>query len=252
MPYNACSDGNVRLDPSKALGRTRDRLMNLFAITFLLVIAPAAIDCRAQTAPAKDPTAQEILTLNRAVVVVTTFDKQDRPLLQGSGFFIRTDCIVTNMHVIKEADHIRITTFDGQISTVLSVFAANDKDDLALLKVDRSSTDSRLELEDLAPVEGQRIIVVSNPQGSHWKITRGQIGLLWEFGGNSSRIQISAPIFPGSSGGPVINEQGRVVGVVAMHIPSDTDLNFAVPVESLRALMNISAGLASNRGAAQH
>jgi S1-C subfamily serine protease len=251
VTYHARSDRNARLDLMVALGRTRHRLTNLFAIAFLLVIASHATEGRAQTAPAKGPTAEEILTLNRAVVIVTTFDKQDRPLLQGSGFFIGKDCIVTNMHVIREAEHIRITTFEGQTRTVLSVLAANDKDDLALLKVDRSSTDNRLELEDLAPVEGQQIIVVSNPQGSYWKITRGQVGLLWEFGGNSSRIQISAPIFPGSSGGPVVNEQGRVVGVVAMHIPSDTDLNFAVPVESLKALMNISTTFASNRGAAQ-
>lgn len=150
------------------------------------------------------------------------------------------------MHVIKDAGQIRITTFAGKTSTIQSVIATNEKDDLALLKVERYESDDILELERATPVEGETILVLSNPQGSPWKVTRGRMGLLWAFGGFSGRLQISATISPGSSGGPVLNEQGRVVGIAAMHIPSEEDLNFAVPVESLKALLQSSTNLSTN------
>lgn len=223
--------------------RTLHRLKSLLTIVFLFTSASLVA---AQTPAAEKPSPEEISVLKRAVVIVTTFDRQGKPLLQGSGFFIKTDCIVTNMHVIKDAGHIRITTFDGKTSTVQNVIAANEKADLALLQMKNSLTDAILQLEDTAPVEGEAIIVLSNPQGSPWKITRGRVGPLWEFAGTSSRIQITAAIFPGSSGGPVVNEQGRVIGVAAMHLDSAEDLNFAVPAESLKALQ-ASTSVATNR-----
>lgn len=224
--------------------RTRRRLNTLLTIVFLFASASLV---GAQTSAAEKPSAEKLSELKRAVVIVTTFDKQDKPLLQGSGFFIKTDCIVTNLHVIKDAGHIRIKTFAGKTSTVQNVIAADEKDDLALLQTEGSLSDSILQLEDAPPVEGDAIVVLSNPQGSPWKVTRGRVGLLWEFGGSSGRIQITAEILPGSSGGPVVNEQGRVVGVAAMHIPSAEDLNFAVPTESLKALLQVSTSSASNR-----
>jgi len=240
---------NTRADRNARSDRTLLRLKSLLAVALLLTSASLAA---AQAPAAEKNSAEKISELKRAVVIVTTFDQQDKPLLQGSGFFIKTDCIVTNMHVIKNAVHIRITTLAGKTSAVQSVIAADEKNDLALLRVESSPNDNILTLEEVAPVEGEAIVVVSNPQGSPWKVTRGQVGLLWEFGGSSGRIQISASILPGSSGGPVVNEQGRVVGVAAMHIPSTEDLNFAVPAESLKALLHVSTSFASNRTAAPH
>ncbi len=214
---------------------------------FLALLAtPSSIVSAQASDPTNSPT-ENLSALRRAVVIVTTFDEQDKPLLQGSGFFVKADCVVTNLHVIADAARVRITTFAGKTTLVQSVLARNDKDDLALLQVDASAANEILELEETAPVEGESITVLSNPRGSPWTITHGQIGLLWAFGGFSGRIQISAAIFPGSSGAPVINEKGKVIGVAAMHIQGDKDLNFAVPAESLRSLLDNSTNLASSR-----
>jgi S1-C subfamily serine protease len=240
---------NSRSDRNTGSKRTLRSLNTLLTIALLFTCSSRGQDCAAQTPAVETPSLEKLSALKRAVVIVTTFDLQNKPLLQGSGFFISRDCIVTNMHVIKGAEHIRITTFDRKVSSVQKVIAANEKDDLALLLVENTLTNDILELENSAAVEGDKVVVLGNPQGSPWKITRGQVGLLWAFGDTSGRIQITASILPGSSGGPVVNGQGRVVGVAAMHIPSADDLNFAVPAENLRSLLRDSPRFASNRRA---
>lgn len=191
----------------------------------------------AQTAlPGKSD--EKIALLRRAVVIITTLDEQGRPLLQGSGFFIAADRIVTNMHVIKDAELIRIETFNGHTYTVQRVIAVDEREDLALLQMDGPFADATfLQLAGAAPVEGEAIVVVSNPRGTQWKLTQGRVGPIWKFKGVGKRVQITAAILPGSSGGPVVNKKGHVVGVAVMHLESSTDkLNFAVPVGSLKAL----------------
>lgn len=168
---------------------------------------------------------------------MTTYDDQGKPLLQGSGFFIDSGEVATNFHVIKNASQIRIETFNRTISTVKTILATDEKSDLALMQVDSPSPQlTILAMKTTAPAEGEAIMVISNPQGSHWKVTRGSIGLLWEFQGLGERLQITAAISPGSSGGPVLNARGEVIGIAAMYFNSVEDLNFAVPVARLQAL----------------
>lgn len=168
---------------------------------------------------------------------MTTYDDRGKPLLQGSGFFIDSGEVATNFHVIKNASQIRIETFNRTISTVKTILATDEKSDLALMQVDSPSPQlTILAMKTTAPAEGEAIMVISNPQGSHWKVTRGSIGLLWEFQGLGERLQITAAISPGSSGGPVLNARGEVIGIAAMYFNSVEDLNFAVPVARLQAL----------------
>lgn len=200
---------------------------------FILAFAPLVT---AQTAFTKT-SPEKIGLLKRAVVIVTTLDREGNPLLQGSGFFIAADRIVTNLHVIRDAGLIRIEMFNGHTSTVHNVVAVNEREDLALLQMEAPNADAGiLQLADSAPVEGEAIELMSNPRGSQWKLTSGQVGPVWKFKGTGNRIQITASILPGSSGGPVVNKEGHVVGIAVMHLPSIDDLNFAVPAESLKAL----------------
>jgi S1-C subfamily serine protease len=193
---------------------------------------------------------EKIASFKRAVVIVTTYDDQGKPLLQGSGFFITPDRIVTNLHVISHASEIRIKTFAGKTFTVQTIIATDGSSDLALLQIDASCLNATtLEVEDESPIEGESIIVLSNPQGSHWKVTHGRVGRIWQFEGIGKRMQITADIFPGSSGGPVLNEQGQVIGIAVMHMAGAVDLNFAVPAERLKTLQ-ASASVANNRAAA--
>lgn len=181
---------------------------------------------------------QELVTqVKRAVVVITAYDAQGKALQQGSGFFIANDRIVTNLHVVRPASKIKIQTFNGLTVPVESIVAEDDKSDLALLRIDSLCPGTTtLPIQELGALEGEKVMVISNPRGSLWKVTTGQVGASWDFEHLGTRMQITASIRPGSSGGPVVNLQGHVVGVAVMHIEGADNMDFAVPAGRLVSL----------------
>jgi S1-C subfamily serine protease len=188
----------------------------------------------------------QIKSLKRAVVIVTTYDDCGKPLLQGSGFFVAPDRVVTNLHVISRASQIRVTTFAGKTFNVQTIVATDERSDLAILHLDGPHSEAILPLMPVIPAEGESIILLSNPQGSHWKVAQGRVGKIWQFENIGTRMQITAGVFPGSSGGPVLNQQGQVVAIAVMRMDSADDLNFAVPADSLK-ILQASASIAGNR-----
>lgn len=188
-------------------------------------------------ANAQQPPQELVAQLKKAVVVVTTQDAEGRTLLQGSGFFIAADRIVTNLHVVRAAHDIRIQTFNGETIVVDSIVATDPSGDLALLRINRpASGTTTLQVEELGALEGDNVLVISNPRAARWKVTAGQVGASWNFEDLGTRMQITASVAPGSSGGPVVNLRGHVVGVAVMHIEGADDINLAVPAERLTSL----------------
>jgi hypothetical protein len=100
------------------------------------LFAAVVVCFAASLVTAHDPFTEKMASLKRAVVIVTTYDDHGCPFLQGSGFFIASDRIVTNLHVISHASEIRIKTFAGKTFTVQAVLATDGDADLALLKMD--------------------------------------------------------------------------------------------------------------------
>jgi len=202
----------------------------LFSLS--LVLLTIAISSLAQSPP------QELVSeVKRAVVVVTTYDKTGHPLKQGSGFFISADQLVTNFHVVDDSAEIRVKTFSGEVALVRSIVASDRQADLAILKIATPCHDTTsLEVADITPAEGESLIVVSNPKGNDWKVTAGRVGTTWNFEHLGSRMQITASLAPGSSGGPVVNLKGHVIGIAVMHTGSADDLDFAVPADRLKDL----------------
>ena len=205
--------------------------------SLLLLAILSCVSVAAQT-----PSSEVVARAKRAVVLITTYDNHGKPQKQGSGFFLTPERVVTNLHVINSASEIRISTFTGRKIFVDSVLAIDKVSDLALLQLNAPCSDvATLGLEDAEPLEGDSVIVVSNPLGSHWQVTVGEVGAIWDFFDIGKRMQITADLLPGSSGGPVLNLQGRVIGIAAMHTGSGDDLNFAVPAERLKALQTTAA-----------
>jgi S1-C subfamily serine protease len=171
----------------------------------------------------------------------------------GSGFVIDLEGhIVTNRHVIVDADEVRVTFTDGAAYQA-EVLGADPYSDIAVLRVDRPA-------EELTPVElgnsdellvGQRVIAIGNPFGLAGSMTVGIIsalgrtlpGDLLETGGafnNPQIIQTDAAINPGNSGGPLLDSHGRVIGVntaIRSQTGANTGVGFAVPVNTIKRVV---------------
>lgn len=158
-------------------------------------------------------------------------------LRTGTGFAIDTHTLVTNKHVIEDTKRLEVTTYDGKVISVTaaSVTAAAD---LAIVTVEEGlGSFSVLATED--PEEGDAISVVGYPQGGILTTVTGVItGTTSDPLGASlgTILTTSAPVEPGSSGSPVLNEEGAVVGVI--YAKGDDEESYMIPVSVLRALLD--------------
>lgn len=183
--------------------------------------------------------------------IVKVLIKTHRGTSQGSGFAIGPDLIVTNYHVVRGAQAGRVKLpADGRLFVVKSLVIANSRLDLAVLRVTGLKL-RPLPLGDSNAIRpGDEIFVISAPRGLEGTVSTGTASLSKELKGRRL-LQFSAPISPGSSGGPLLNDQGQVVGVVTFLIKGGQNLNFAVPVSALLPMMakaGIQAGSSTGGG----
>ncbi len=173
-----------------------------------------------------------------SIVLLVMEDKNNQPISLGSGFFISDNIIVTNAHVIEGAanGYAKLVNSKSKID-ILGFSAIDEIHDLVLLEVTNSKT-TKLKLgnSDLLEV-GENIYAVGNPQGLEGTFSEGIISSIRNFDGHSI-IQITAPISPGSSGGPLLNSKGEVIGIAFASFKSGQNLNFAIPVKYLYDLLN--------------
>ncbi|HXD31667.1 MAG TPA: tetratricopeptide repeat protein [Pyrinomonadaceae bacterium] len=172
-----------------------------------------------------------------SAVAIQTFDSHGDPLSRGSGFFIDTDRVVTNRHVIEGAVRAEIHSSTGTVYPVKGVLAVDAEGDLALLKVDAPPGVARpLSLDRTSPQEGESVVVIGNPFGLEGSVSNGIVSAVRDIPTFGRIIQITAPISPGSSGSPVVNMQGQVLGVATLQITGGQSINFAIPAERISQL----------------
>ncbi|MCX7770755.1 MAG: S1C family serine protease [Proteobacteria bacterium] len=163
----------------------------------------------------------------------------------GTGFFLKeSGLILTNLHVISKATDINIKGGDGRIYTPESVNFVDSTNDLALIKVKEKNLPGGLKLGDPNNVEeGDRVFVIGNPAGFELSLSEGIVSgkrnidpLTKE---SRETIQITAPISPGSSGSPVFNKRGKVIGVASLGSKGEIqNINFA---STIKPVMNYMA-----------
>ena len=174
-----------------------------------------------------------------SVVMLEMRDDKNRPIALGSGFFVRPDVVVTNYHVIEGAsDGFAKIVGETSIYHIEGVVGIDKAKDLALLKLTGVSG-KPLILADISKIEvGQEVFALGNPKGLEGTISPGIIsGSSLRQVENENLIQITAPISPGSSGGPVVNKRGEVIGVAVASLKDGQNLNFAVPSSYLALLL---------------
>ncbi|MEM4724044.1 MAG: trypsin-like peptidase domain-containing protein [Candidatus Hadarchaeum sp.] len=170
----------------------------------------------------------------------------------GSGFVIdKEGHIVTNNHVVENAEDVQVTFHDGT-AVHAKVIGTDPDSDLAVIKVDVPADMLHpVELGDSDQLEvGQRAIALGNPFGLRGTLTTGIISALGRslpLGRASvvigarftipELIQTDAAINPGNSGGPLLDSQGRVIGVNTAYNPSTSGIGFAVPVNTVKRVV---------------
>ncbi|MGZ8844733.1 MAG: trypsin-like peptidase domain-containing protein [Pyrinomonadaceae bacterium] len=203
----------------------------LAAFTFFVFLCPG-LPARAQ-----DQLPELVRRIKPSAVAIETFDARGEKLSRGSGFFIDTDRVVTNRHVIDGAYRAEVHSISGSRYQVKTVLAVDAEADVALLKVDAPPHLVRpLPLDRTSPQEGESIVVIGNPFGLEGSVTNGIVSAVRDIPGFGRIIQITAPISPGSSGSPVVNMQGQVIGVATLQITGGQSVNFAIPSERIAQL----------------
>jgi len=169
-------------------------------------------------------------------------DVNGQPISLGSGFFVGDGVVVTNHHVIEGASAGRAKLIGTETTyEVNGVIGRDEVADLVLLKV--SAKAPPLELGDSQQLAiGDDVYVVGNPKGLEGTFSQGIVSGIRSVG-SETLLQITAPISPGSSGGPVVDSQGRVVGIAVATFKEGQNLNFAVPVSYLKALVGEASSL---------
>ena len=153
----------------------------------------------------------------------------------GSGFFISDSIIATNFHVIKGATKVFCYSNNSSIKYEIEDYLAIDKSiDLILLKVSILRK-IPIKIATTSILPGQKVYVIGSPVGLQATMSDGIVSGIREFKGQYL-IQITAPISPGSSGGPVLNTKGEVIGVSVGQMQDGQNLNFAIPINYLKKL----------------
>ena len=181
---------------------------------------------------------------NGSIVSIVMSDKDGHPLAQGSGFLVsKNGHVVTNYHVIKSGTSAVVKLPDGAFFAVDGVLASNKDRDVAIIKA--HGNDFRtLTLGDSNRLQvGEEVVAIGNPLSLESTVSNGIVSAIRtveDEGGKS--VQITAPISPGSSGGPLFNMAGEVVGITTSHLIGGQNLNFAIPINDAKPLL---AGRAS-------
>lgn len=210
---------------------------NLNFLLLFLIVSHAA---------AQDALPELVRRIKPSVVAIVTYDAKGEKLSRGSGFFTAPDRVVTNRHVLEGAYKAEIHTVNELAYSVKGVLAVDGEGDIALLQVEiPPGVASPLTVVRTSPQEGESIVVIGNPLGLEGSISNGIVSAVRDIPNFGRIIQITAPISQGSSGSPVINMRGEVVGVATLQLTDGQSLNFAVPsdrVVQLQAGQNRTLG----------
>lgn len=178
-----------------------------------------------------------VKAMESSVVSIKVTDEKGQNV-SGSGFcYISPQYIITNYHVVENAVKITVTSKNGKKYSVSDIYKSDKERDVAILKLSGS---------ELTPIEksdgievGEKIIVIGNPHGLSFSVSDGIVS---SFRGKEASfdraIQITAPISPGNSGGPLLDQNARLLGITTFSFKKGQNLNFAVPAEYIEKMIN--------------
>lgn len=172
---------------------------------------------------------------SNAVVLIRVYDKKGKIIGFGSGFNITEEGLVfTNLHLFLEANYFDVKfPKDGTYEEGYIAGISAKPEDLVLLKIMGRKLPI-IDAEMASDLEvGDKIFIIGNPEGLVNTLSEGIISGVREFVPGYKYFQITAPISPGSSGSPVFDEFGRLVGIATFYFEEGQNLNFCIPISEV-------------------
>jgi tetratricopeptide (TPR) repeat protein len=181
--------------------------------------------------------------IHPTVATVITYDVDHKVSGIGSGFFINQQGhFITNFHVLKDAYFAEIKSHRGNKYPITLILADDEESDLIKAQV-MIPPDSVhwVNIEKNLPEIAEPILVVGSPMGLDQTASQGIVSAIREMPRLGKFFQITAPISTGSSGSPVVNRQGRVIGVATFMLVMGQNLNFAIGSQKIMELQHFQA-----------
>ena len=209
-----------------------------------LMPAPSRKDMPAQSAPTRKGIPEIAKGANGAIVTIVMANN-DKPSARGTGFLVSQDgVVVTNYHVIANGNIAIVKFSDGTALPVDGVLAADKVRDLAIIKI-HGKNFRALTLGNSDRVQiGEEVVAIGNPLGLEQTVSNGILsGIRADKEAGGKFLQVTAPITHGSSGGPLFNMMGEVIGITTLGFEGAGNLNFAIPVNDAKSLLQNRARL---------
>ena len=241
---------NQFTENNKSQGTHRDKKTNrwlivaVVATAAMVFLATQRVARQPQSRPAPPASTSEtppdfvtvVARLGLGVVKVENLAEDGKVLKTGTGFFASPDgTVVTCHHVVEGAKSIRVSTLTGAEFKNNGVLLADPKIDLAILGVQASSVAAVSLADDQSAVVGMPVAILGNPLGLSGSLSTGVVSAIRSVKGyDFPAIQVSAAVSPGSSGGPVVDREGRLLGMVSAKMREGEAIGFALPVGLIR------------------
>lgn len=202
-----------------------------------LAVSGVAMGKKPKTADEK-PVTELTETARPSIVTITQIGRGGSHEALGTGFVISADgLIATNLHVIGNARRLQVQFVDGKLQDVTEIHATDPLLDLAIVRVGRKDLQP-LPLGDSTQVkQGQSVVALGHPQGLEFSVVEGVVSAFREVEG-TRMIQIAIPIEEGNSGGPLLDREGRVQGILTLKSLIKENLGFAHPINELKLLID--------------
>ena|SRR2546425_7303744 len=174
-----------------------------------------------------------------SVVLIEVYDLKGDVSKAGTGFLVSPEgAILTNYHVIAHSKQATIRLANNDAYDTVEVLDIDKRKDIALIKIKGSGL-PHLPLGHSSAVEiGDLVFSLSNPLGVFQNtLSQGMVSGIRQ-GDGYRYFQITAPISPGSSGGPIFNGRGEVIGIAVASVQEGQNLNFAIPVDYARGMLS--------------
>ena len=207
-------------------------------VAAVLMLSTASVETAAQSVPPR----KDIPAIARAAsgaIVTIVMANIDKPIARGTGFLVSPDgVIVTNFHVIENGNSGIVKFSDGTTLPIDGVLAADKVRDLAVIKIHgKNFRTITLGNSDRIQI-GEEVVAIGNPLGLEQTVSNGILsGIRADKEAGGKFLQVTAPFTHGSSGGPLFNMMGEVIGITTLVYEGAGNLNFAIPVNDAKLLL---------------